>query len=118
MLVHTLAENGRPDDGTMFLLPRLASVLNTSAIVDASGMDGMTCEASDCAALASFSMCLWMNVFLKMPASAVFSYYISAYVHNALLFREWRVGPLPHYCPGLGGVRLSVHSSPTFISAC
>ncbi|KAK8392671.1 hypothetical protein O3P69_014839 [Scylla paramamosain] len=87
MLVHTFVEDGHPDDGTMLFLPRLASALNTSAIVNASGMDGVACEAGDCAALASFSMCLWVNVFLKMPASTVFSYYISSYVHNGLIFR-------------------------------
>ena len=92
MLVHSLAGGGRPDEVTGLVLPRLASVLNTSAraVTNASGVGIIVCEAGDCAALASFSLCLWFNVLLKMPASAVISYFISIYVHNAILIREWR----------------------------
>lgn len=89
MLVHSLAGYGRPDNVTSLFLPRLATVLNTSAATNASGVGGLVCDAEECAALASFSLCLWVNVLLKMPASAVISYFISNYVHNALLIREW-----------------------------
>ena len=98
MLVHTFAGDGRPDDVTNLHLPRLATVLNTSGVMNASGVEGIVCDGEGCAALASFTLCLWFNILLKMPASAVINYYISAYVHNALLIREWRS---PH-CLDLG----------------
>lgn len=89
MLIHSLAGDGRPNEATFLLLPRLADALNTSAAISGSGLGGAVCS-SECPALASFSLCLWVNLLLKMPASVVMSYFISSYVHNALIISKWK----------------------------